>query len=77
MIALMYGDFFDPPKGAPVPSKSKDKGKGKKGKGVKFAKEAEPQLDASMDVMGRVKGDLFDSDDEEVEEKSESRSRFS
>lgn len=68
----MYGDFFDPPKGVAAPSKGKDKGKGKKGKGVKFAKEAEPETDASRDVMGRVKGDLFDSDDEEVEEKSKS-----
>lgn len=71
MTALMYGDFFDPPKNA-APAKSgkvDKKGKGKKGKGVKFVEEA--PVDPSRDVMSRVKGDLFDSDDEEEEVKSE------
>jgi U3 small nucleolar RNA-associated protein MPP10 len=73
MPALMYGDFFDPPKGEPASAAKKGvKGKGKKGKGVKFAAETEAEpVDASRDVMSRVKGDLFDSDDEEEEVKSE------
>ncbi|TYJ54152.1 hypothetical protein B9479_005163 [Cryptococcus floricola] len=79
-----YADFFEPPKGGakkPSSSGSKEKkGKGKRSKKPKYdededmdeEEEEEEEVDddeEAFGIMGRVKGDLFDSDDEgEAEE---------
>jgi hypothetical protein len=85
----MYQDFFAQPRGVKPKSKGKGKdsvkkdkkGKGK-AKGVSFNDEdeemgsdveEEEEEEGGRDIMGRFKGDLFDSDDEgDGEEKSKS-----
>ncbi|WWD16229.1 hypothetical protein CI109_100655 [Kwoniella shandongensis] len=77
---ITYADFFEPPRGSSKSqSKGKDKkgkgkGKPKKGKAVRFdedeemddgLEDEEEEPDVARGVMGRVKGDLFDDEDEE------------
>ncbi|OWZ50099.1 U3 small nucleolar RNA-associated protein MPP10 [Cryptococcus neoformans var. grubii Br795] len=79
-----YADFFEPPRGAKLTkgkSNGKEKkGKGKSRSKVRFdddevmdedeemAGEEEEDEDEARGIMGRVKGDLFDSEDEEDQE---------
>ncbi|WWC69143.1 uncharacterized protein I206_103079 [Kwoniella pini CBS 10737] len=84
---IMYSDFFEKPRGLPQPApkgkgkfkEPKARGKGK-GKSVKFDEDdmmeqledaEDDDENAAYDTMGRLKGDLFDSDEEEdAEEKN-------
>ncbi|WVQ76541.1 hypothetical protein IAR50_006211 [Cryptococcus sp. DSM 104548] len=77
---ITYADFFEPPKGgAKKASSTKDKkGKGKRSKKPKYDEDEDMEEEEEADevgddedafgVMGRVKGDLFDSDDEGEQE---------
>lgn len=85
---VSYADFFEPPRNAKAPRSGKGKGKEKdrpngkrRSKGVRFGDVDEQEAEEPSEegeafgTMSRVKGDLFDDDEEPEEEQSEHLSR--